>query len=110
MRQTITFLAAAFLVLTLQAQTAGEMVFSDTPIAPDAPASLKTEFTVGEHIYAVAYLTDAVKNLYQNQSPNATLQVEVFIYEKKTSALQLSATRRGTAYFCQHVGNRHGEG
>ena len=59
MRKTITLLAA-FLVLTLQAQTAGEMVFSDTPIAPDAPANLKTEFTAGEHIYAVAYLTDAV--------------------------------------------------
>ena len=38
---------------------------------------------MGEHIYAVAFLTDAVKNLYQNQSPNGTLQVEVFIYEKK---------------------------
>ena len=83
MRQTITLLAAIFLVLTLQAQTAGEIVFSDSPIAPDVPAGLKTEFTAGEHIYAVAFLTDAVKNLYQNQSPNATLQVEVFIYEKK---------------------------
>ena len=83
MRQTITLLAAAFLVLTLQAQTAGEIVFSDNPIASDAPTGMKTEFTVGEHIYAVAFLTDAVKNLYQNQSPNAQLQVEVFIYETK---------------------------
>ena len=68
MRQTITLLAAAFLVLTLQAQTAGEIVFSDNPIASDAPTGMKTEFTVGEHIYAVAFLTDAVKNLYQNLS------------------------------------------
>ena len=83
MRQTITLLAAVFLVLTLQAQQAGKIVFSESPIAPDAPAGLKTEFTVGEHIYAVAFLTDAVKNLYQNQSPNAQLQVEVFIYETK---------------------------
>ncbi len=83
MTKIIFVLTFLFSVLTLSAQTAGEIVFSNAPISPDAPSGLKSEFVAGEHIYAVAYLTDAVKNLYQNQTPNSTLQVEVFIYENK---------------------------
>ena len=83
MKNLFTLFVALCLLSTIQAQNPGEIVFSNSPIAPNSPENLKTEFTAGEHIYAVAYLTDAVKNLYQNQSPNGTLQVEVFIYEKK---------------------------
>ncbi len=76
-------LLAVGTVLAVQAQLPREIVFSDHPVNPLSPQNLKKDFKAGEHIYAVAYLTDAVKNLYQNQSPNAQLQVEVFIYETK---------------------------
>lgn len=79
----ILFILSLCTCSILQAQTPGKVVFSNVPVSPETPQDLKTEFTAGEHIYAVAYLTDAVKNLYQNQSPNAQLQVEVFIYETK---------------------------
>lgn len=77
-------LLAVGTVLAVQAQLLREIVFSDQPLNPESPQNLKNDFKAGEHMYAVAYLPDAVKNLYQNQSPNAQLQVEVFIYEKKT--------------------------
>ena len=83
MKKILLFLISLFLQLAVMAQTAGKVEFSDAPISPDSPGNLKTEFVAGEPIYAVAYLTDAVKNLYQNQSPSAQLQVEVFIYEQK---------------------------
>ena len=82
MRIKILLLAVGT-VLAVQAQLPREIVFSDRPINPEAPQNLKKDFKAGEHIYALAFLTDAVKNLYQNQSPNAQLQVEVFIYETK---------------------------
>ena len=82
MRIKILLLAVGT-VLAVQAQLPREIVFSDRPINPEAPQNLKKDFKAGEHIYALAFLTDAVKNLYQNQAPNAQLQVEVFIYETK---------------------------
>jgi len=83
MKKSISTLAALCFLITLSAQTAGEIVFSNVPISSESPSNLKTSFYAGETIYAVAFLTDAVKNLYQNQSPNGELQVEVFIYEIK---------------------------
>jgi hypothetical protein len=76
----ITFI---FLILmeTMAAQNPGEIIFSSAPIEPSNPSGTRNDFTAGDNIYAVAYLTDAVKKLYQNQSPDATLQVEIFIYE-----------------------------
>ncbi len=76
-------LLAVGTVLAVQAQLPREIVFSDHPVNPLSPQNLKKDFKAGEHIYAVAYLTDAVKNLYQNQSATAPLQVEVFIFETK---------------------------
>lgn len=82
MRTKILLLAVGT-ILAVQAQLPREIVFSNQPVNPESPQNLKKDFKAGEHIYAVAYFTDAVKNLYQNQSPNAQLQVEVFIYETK---------------------------
>lgn len=66
---------------TINGQQAGEIIFSNSPVNAEKPGSTKTEFTAGENIYAVAYLPDMLKNLYQNQTANAELLVEVFIYE-----------------------------
>lgn len=78
-----SFISIIFLVLmeTLSAQNPGQILFSSAPIDPSNPLGLKNEFAAGDKIYAVAFLPDAVKKLYQNQSADATLQVEVFIYE-----------------------------
>lgn len=72
-----------FLILmeTIAAQNPGEIIFSSSPIEPANPSGITNEFTAGDNIYAVAYLPDEVKKLYQNQSPDASLQVEVFMYE-----------------------------
>ncbi len=67
----------------LAAQNPGEIIFSSSLIDPSNPSGIKTEFNAGDKIYAVAYLPDILKNLYQNQSPTANLQVEIFIYEVK---------------------------
>jgi len=67
----------------MQAQNPGEIIFSSKPVDVNNPQNVQTEFKAGDPIYAVAYLPDAVKNLYQNQSPNAALQVEIFIFELK---------------------------
>ncbi len=83
MKKSFIILGVLCFVFTLSAQTVGEIVFSNEPISPESPVNLKTTFNAGENIYAIAYLPDALKNLYQNQLQNAQLQVEVFIYEKK---------------------------
>jgi hypothetical protein len=70
-----------FFMETTHGQQAGGIVFSSSPINPDKPNESITEFKSGDKIYALAYLPDVLKNLYQNQSPNAELLVEVFIYE-----------------------------
>ena len=67
----------------IAAQNPGEIIFSASMIDPSNPSGTETEFNAGEKIYAVAYLPDMLKNLYQNQSPTASLQVEIFIYELK---------------------------
>jgi hypothetical protein len=67
----------------LAAQKPGEIIFSSSQIDPSNPSGIKTEFNAGDKIYAVAYLPDILKNLYQNQSPTANLQVEIFIHEVK---------------------------
>lgn len=72
-----------FLIImdTLSAQNPGEIIFSSSQIDPANPAGIKNEFNAGDKLYAVAYLPDAVKKLYQNQAADATLQVEIFLYE-----------------------------
>lgn len=57
-------LLAVGTVLAVQAQLPREIVFSDQPLNPESAQNLKKDFKAGEHIYAVAYITDAVKNLY----------------------------------------------
>lgn len=65
------------------AQNPGDVVFSSSPINPLNPVSLQTEFSAGDYLYAVAYLPQPVKEIYDNSLPNAKLEVEVFIYEIK---------------------------
>lgn len=79
----ITIVSIIFLAImeTLSAQNPGEIIFSSKPIDPNNPSGIKNEFAAGENLYAVAFLPDAVKKLYQNQSADATLQVEIFLYE-----------------------------
>lgn len=78
-----SFISLIFLAImgTTTAQYSGEILFSSAPIDPLNPSGIKKEFNAGENLYAVAYLPDAVKKLYQNQSGEATLQVEIFLYE-----------------------------
>lgn len=61
----------------------GKVVFSSLPIDPASSAGLQTEFKAGDHLYAVAYLPQTLKEIYVNASPNEKLLVEVFIYEIK---------------------------
>lgn len=61
----------------------GTVVFSSSPIDPASPAGLQTEFRGGDHLYAVAYLPQTLKDIYVNASENEKLQVEVFVYEIK---------------------------
>jgi hypothetical protein len=61
----------------------GGIIFSSSPINPEQPVDLKTAFQAGDKIYAVAYLPKTVRELYENSSPTAKLQVEVFVYEIK---------------------------
>lgn len=68
---------------TISAQNPGEIFFSSSMLNAASPANIKNQFNAGDHIYAVVYLPDVLKNLYQNQSPNGPLQVEIFIYEVK---------------------------
>ncbi len=77
----VTSIIILVIMETLSAQTPGEIIFSSSQIDPANPTGIKNEFKAGDKLYAVAYLPDAVKKLYQNQSPDATLQVEIFIYE-----------------------------
>lgn len=65
----------------LSAQNPGEILFSSSQIDPANPTAIKNDFNAGDKLYAVAYLPDAVKKLYQNQAADATLQVEIFLYE-----------------------------
>lgn len=78
-----SFISLIFLAImgTTTAQNSGEILFSSAPIDPLNPSGIKHEFKSGDNIYAVAYLPDAVKKLYQNQTPDAALQVEIFLYE-----------------------------
>ncbi len=61
----------------------GKVIFSSSPIDPASPGGLQTEFRAGDHLYAVAYLPQTLKEIYVNASPNEKLLVEVFIYEIK---------------------------
>lgn len=61
----------------------GKILFSSSPIDPASPAGLQTEFGAGDHLYAVAYLPQTLKEIYVNASPNEKLLVEIFIYEVK---------------------------
>ena len=61
----------------------GEVVFSSLPINLENPSNLKSDFQSGEKIYAVAYMSQTVRAYYEHSSPNAKLDVEVFVYEKK---------------------------
>jgi len=65
------------------AQNAGEIIFSSSPINPNQPNDLKTEYQAGDKIYAIAYLPKLVKDIYSNTQPNTKLLVEVFVYEIK---------------------------
>jgi len=67
----------------LNAQNSGEIIFSSSPIDPVSPSGLKTTFTAGDYLYAVAYLPKSLREIYVNASPNEKLLVEVFIYEIK---------------------------
>jgi hypothetical protein len=64
----------------LHAQNSGEVIFSSSPIDPASPSGLKTTFSAGDHLYAVAYLPKVMKDIYVNAGPNEKLQAEVFIY------------------------------
>jgi len=79
------FLLASVLFFWADASSAqpGSVVFSSSPIDPVAPAGLRTEFSAGDHLYAVAYLPQTLKEIYVNASENEPLLVEVFIYEIK---------------------------
>ncbi len=61
----------------------GNVVFSTSPIDPASPEGLTTTFKAGDHVYAVAYLPQTLKEIYVNAGPNEKLQVEIFIYEIK---------------------------
>ena len=80
----ILFLMVSFLIslVSAQAQNAGEIIFSKTVINPLQPENLVTDFQAGDAIYAVAYLSKTVQELY-NAQPTNKLDVEVFIYEIK---------------------------
>jgi hypothetical protein len=59
------------------------IVFSSSPVNPDHPADLKSEFSSGDKIYAMAILPKTVQELFPNARPNDKLQVEIFIYTVK---------------------------
>ncbi len=86
MKKLYFLFVALFGSIMLQAQLPaepGNVVFSSSPIEPASPAGLQTEFRAGDHLYAVAYLPQTLKEIYVNASPNEKLLVEVFIYEIK---------------------------
>ncbi len=84
-------------VLAMQAQLTREIIFSDRPLNPESPQNLKKDFISGEHIYTVTYLPNAVKNLYQNQSPIVQLQLEVFIYEKNRRSAVINSRAKNNS-------------
>lgn len=79
--KTILILIFFSFMENISAQNAGEILFSSSPLNPASPIGIQQEFVAGDHLYAVAYLPDVVNNLYQNQPGDATLQVEIFLYE-----------------------------
>lgn len=84
MKTNMLMLTLIFLVMNqIDAQNPGDIVFSSTPINPLQPEGLKTTFNAGDNIYSIAYLPQTVKDFYKNSSPNAKLEVEIFIYELK---------------------------
>lgn len=64
------------------AQNPGEVIFSSSPIDPQNPTALKTDFNAGDPIYAVAYYPLSIQEIY-NAQPGSKLEVEIFIYELK---------------------------
>jgi len=64
------------------AQNPGEIIFSKTSINPMQPGTSVSDFEAGDAIYAVAYLPQTIRELYNAQS-TSKLDVEVFIYEIK---------------------------
>ncbi len=66
----------------LSAQNPGEIIFSKTLINPLESGISVIDFQAGDAIYAVGYMPQTIRELY-NAQPNAKLDVEVFIYEIK---------------------------
>lgn len=68
--------------LAAPAQNAGEIVFAGAMIDPAAPAGLKDSFFAGEHIYAMAYFDEPVRNVCGKAS-STQVDAEIFLYELK---------------------------
>lgn len=81
--RTLLFILLWSFHLLSYAQKPGEIIFSSSPIDPLKPVSLKTNFSAGEHIYAVAYLPQTVNAYYSHESAAKKVNLEVFIYTVK---------------------------
>lgn len=82
MKQNIFFTIALLVCISASAQKSGDIIFSKSPINPLQPGSSVTDFEAGDNIYAIAYLSKTVQELYNVQA-NAKIEVEVFLYELK---------------------------
>lgn len=80
---TLLFILIWSFHLLSYAQKPGEIIFSSSPIDPLNPVSLKTNFSAGENIYAVAYLPQTVNAYYSHESAVKKVNLEVFIYTVK---------------------------
>jgi hypothetical protein len=83
MKKTGILLFLICAIQYLDAQNPGEIIFSSSPIDPASPAGLKHEFVTGDHLYAVAYLPQTLKQIYTNAGPVKNFDIEIFIYEIK---------------------------
>ena len=78
----ILTLVICVIALNALAQSSGEIVFADQTIEPASPAGLKDSFTVGDHIYAVAYFDKSLRGIVGKESAKK-VTVEIFLYELK---------------------------
>ncbi len=71
-------------VISLDGKDAN-IVFSSEPIAAENLPASKKHFKTGENVYAFVTLSKSVRQHFQNVSPNAKLDVEIFLYSMKIS-------------------------
>ena len=81
---SVLFLFLCTLSLHASAGRPGEIVFSRSMIDPAHPASLATEFTTGDKLYAVAFLEKSIADNLGSGASKA--EVEIFLYELQPPA------------------------